>query len=141
MSWARVTLSLVVLLACFGTAGIGLPAEESVSIRTVLSNVDSYNLRQITLRGLVRRVQSVPPHQSAVGGPVLHACTFVLDDGTASIDVHVFIGCPVSELETAATKERTVEISALMHSNVESGKSGRTTYAEATAIQLLSPLP
>lgn len=137
MRWERITLSLVILVTCFGTTSTGLPAEESASIRTVLSNAESYNLRQITLRGRAREVQSVGPHASPKG-PVRHACTFVLDDGTASIDVHVFIGCPVSELEAAASKKSTVEISALMHSNVDGGKVGQTTYAEATEVRILT---
>ena len=140
MRWAKITLLLVILLACFSMTNTSLPAEESVSIRTVLSNAESYNLRQITLRGKAREVKHVSPYVSPKG-PVQHPCTFVLDDGTASIDVHVFIGCPVSELETAATKERTVEISALMHSNVENEKASRAPYAEATAVRILSSLP
>lgn len=99
-----------------------------VSIGTILNELDAYQSQTVTIQGTVRQVHRLPPF-IAHGGLLLTPCTFVLDDGTGTIEVQVARNCPLAELEVAAAKEGTFEVEARIQAMTSPG-----TYTRVEAV-------
>ena len=84
-------------------------AGEPIPIRKILSNLQSYQLHEITLQGTISQLKPLPPYIGRVGS-VFDACTFHLDDGTGSIEVHVSQGCVWPDLNIGASNGERVEV-------------------------------
>lgn len=108
-------------------------AGEPIPIRTILSNVQSYQLHEITLQGTISQLHPLPPYIGRVG-LVLNACTFHLDDGTSSIEVHVSQGCVWPDLKIGASNGERVEVQALLHVLSGTGKNPPPILANAISM-------
>jgi hypothetical protein len=82
--------------------------EEPLSIKTLLADPKSYDMRIVTLHGVVRQLKLFDPPFVFIGDGLRcrNAYTFRLDDGTASVVVGVRMNCqrqpPVIELDVVA---------------------------------------
>ena len=68
-------------------------ADEPVSIGEVIADPDSYHFRTIPLQGTVRQVTSLPPYSPGQDTTCYGAYTFMLEDGTGSIEISVLGIC------------------------------------------------
>ena len=80
----KVGLSPALLLLCAST----ILASEPVTIGAILASPETYYFREATLQGAARQVKPIGMFSGKCGN-VYDAYTFVLDDGTGSIDVDV----------------------------------------------------
>lgn len=81
--------------------------EEPLSIKTLLADPKSYDMRIVTLHGVVRQLKLLDsPFMFIDGVRCRNAYTFRLDDGTASVVVGVRMNCqrqpPVIEFDVVA---------------------------------------
>ena len=82
--------------------------EEPLPIKTLLADPKPYELHNVTLHGVVRKLKLLdPPFMSTLKGTrCRNAYTFRLDDGTASVVVGVRVNCqrqpPVIEFDVVA---------------------------------------
>lgn len=111
-------------------------AGEPITIRKILSNLQSYQLHEITLQGTSSQINPLPPYIGRVGS-VFDACTFHLDDGTGSIEVHVSKGCVWPDLKIGASNGERVEVQALLHVLNGSGKDPPSILANAIGMRRL----
>jgi len=97
-TWVRrsrlrsVLLLVFVLSECIlSTSG----ATEQLSIQTLLAQAPSYELQVVTLRGVIKDMQAMPPiPQMGSKCRLLYGhATFVLEDDTGSLPVGVFGSC------------------------------------------------
>ena len=96
-TWVRrsrlrsVLLLVFVLSACIlSTSG----ATEQLSIQTLLAQAPSYELRVVTLRGVIKDMQAMPPIPQMGKCRLLYGhATFVLEDDTGSLPVGVYGSC------------------------------------------------
>jgi hypothetical protein len=109
-------------------------AASPVPIDVVLGDLDAFHLRKVTVQGVVRDFHALPPYLGRTG-PVFDACIFTLDDGTASIPVHVVQGCPRADLPALNGKE--AEIQATLEVTIIKGHDRWTSYALAAGIKHL----
>ena len=86
-----VLLLVFVLSACIlSTSG----ATEPLSIHTVLAQASSYELQVVTLRGVIKDMQAMPPIPQMGKCRLLYGhATFVLEDDTGSLPVGVYGSC------------------------------------------------
>lgn len=111
-------------------------AGEPIPIRKILSNVQSYQLHEITLQGTISQLKPLPPYVGRAGS-VFDACTFHLDDGTGSIEVHVSQGCVWPDLKIGASNGERVEVKALLHVLSGTGKDPPPILANAIGMRRL----
>lgn len=64
-------------------------AEEAVTVQEILADPALFHLRQITLRGTVRNVQSLDPYEIPAGSTCYGGYLFSLEDDTAMLPVAV----------------------------------------------------
>jgi len=64
-------------------------ATEELSIQTVLARAPSLDLHIVQLRGVVRRMEVMPPLPAGRGCKIYGRATFILDDETGSLPVEV----------------------------------------------------
>ena len=79
-----------------------LLANDLTPIGAILSKAESYQLQQLSVGGIVSHVHPLSPYLGRLG-PVYGACTFMLDDGTGAIEVHVSQNCMISDLTTSSS--------------------------------------
>lgn len=85
---------IVVLLTIIGAdRAIQVWAEEPTGIQLILEEPRTYHLRHVTLRGIVRDVQSLAPYTVPNGENCYGAYLFRLEDGEATIPVAVLGIC------------------------------------------------
>lgn len=112
-------------------------AGEPIQIRKILSNSESYQLHEITLQGTISQLKPLPPYRTGKGALVFTACTFHLDDGTGSVEVHVYRGCVWPDLNIAASNGERVEVQAILHVLSGSGKDPPPILANAISMRRL----
>jgi len=128
LAWS-VSLSLF-LAASDSSAG------EPIPIRKILSNLQSYQLHELTRQGTISQLKPLPPYIGRVGS-VFDACTFHLDDGTGSIEVHVSQGCVWPDLNLGAFNGERVEVQALLHVLSGTGEGPPPILANAISMRRL----
>jgi hypothetical protein len=128
------------LLAVLFASGVELlPAEEPVSIASILADPDGYHLRVVLLHGTVREVQVIEPYQQSSGAACYGAYSFVLGDHTGAIDVTVLglCGVPVSRAPEVVVGDEVLveaEIQAPGHGGLLYGADRRPVPGEDGAI-------
>ena len=93
---------------------------EIISIQSVLAQASSYHLRSVTLEGVVRGIQVMPPIQASFvrggTGCVLYGqAIFSLDDGTTHIPVEVRGSCFPQAVEMLPKDGDRVRLTAIIH--------------------------
>ncbi len=128
-----VLLLVFVLSECIcSTSG----ATEQLSIQTLLAQAASYELRIVTLRGVIKDMQVKPPTLSNYKCSMLYGqATFILDDGTGSLPVDVLPSC-LPQAAAALPKEGdVVSVSAVIF--VQRTELPIRVRAQATEIRLV----
>jgi len=123
-----IKVSELVLLLCVTAAFAG----ELVPIAAALSNLEFYQLHEITIIGTISDLQPLQPYIGRLG-PVTGACIFNIDDGTGTMEVHVSTGCPWPDLNGAK-----VEVQAVLHVLPSDEKSRPRVIANATILRRLN---
>jgi hypothetical protein len=119
----------------FSTSG----ATEQLSIQTLLAQAPSYELRLVTLRGVIREMQAMPPIPAMAlkGCPVFYGqATFILEDDTGSLPVEVLAGCRPQAAATLLNDGEQVVLSAVIH--ISKGEMPMQVWAQASEIR---PIP
>ncbi|MGB3397584.1 MAG: hypothetical protein WBB60_14165, partial [Nitrospira sp.] len=87
------TSLLVTLVCCMMIVLVAdsrrVDAQEVVTVQDILTDPALFHLRQITLRGTVRNVQSLDPYEIPAGSTCYGGYLFTLEDDTASLPVAV----------------------------------------------------
>ena len=87
------TSLLVTLVCCMMIVLVAdsrrVDAQEIVTVQDILADPGLFHLRQITLRGTVRNVQSLDPYEIPAGSTCYGGYLFTLEDDTASLPVAV----------------------------------------------------
>ena len=136
----RSRLCSVLLLGCV-LSGYFLStsrATEQLSIQTLLAQAPSYELQIVTLRGVIREMQAMPPIPAMArkGCPVFYGqATFVLEDDTGSLPVEVLAGCRPQAIATLPNDGEQVVLSAVIY--ISKGEMPMRVWAQATAIRLV----
>ena len=79
--------SAVLLSLFLGLSLTTSRADEAIPIGKVLATLDSYHLQIIALQGTIQQLRLLPPNWAL--GRECYAATFLLHDGTGSIEVLV----------------------------------------------------
>jgi len=133
--WCSVLLVAVVLSECIlSTSG----ATEQLSIQTVLARAHSYQLHVVTLRGVIKDMQSSPPISMRSRCRLLYGhATFVLEDDTGSLLVGVFGSC-LPQADSLLPKDGDqVVLTAVIHVSSNPGELPVMVWALATDIRLV----
>ena len=144
--WKRrvsgVLLLTVILTTCMTAGYAGTP--EQVSIQTLLAQAPSYHLHIVTLQGVTRDLQVLPPIAFPQMRPSLKKpnlldgrATFTLDDGTGSLLVEVLGSFSPQALDTLPKNGDVVRMTATIH--LLNTDLPVRVQAVAGAIQILDP--
>ena len=111
-------------------------ASDLVPIGTILSSAESYHLRAVTLQGRARKVQTIEPYMDLDGCIQRDSYTFLLEDGTGSIEVDVRGPCasPSGTLISVSDGDRVV-VDALIHAFTKEDSNRVMVRAVAQRIQ------
>lgn len=110
---------------------------EQVSIQHLLAQAPSYDLHVVTLQGVTRDLQILPPLPLPKCGLVDGRATFTLDDGTGSIVVEVLGSCSRRVLDPLPKDGNVVRMSATIH--LLNTNLPFRVQAVADTIQVLEP--
>lgn len=113
-----ILLFTIALTRCMSIAYAGDP--EFISIQSLLAQAPSYHLRSVTLEGVVRGIQVMPPIPPSFvrggKGCVLYGqAIFSLDDGTTLLPVEVRGSCYPQVAEMLPKDGDTVRLTAIIH--------------------------
>jgi hypothetical protein len=138
----RVVL-LVAALGAMAMAGFAA-ADEPVPIGEVVADPDAYHFRLIALQGTVRQVTPLPPYAPGPDTACYGAYTFVLEDGTGSMEINVLgiCGKPVLRKPEVGEGETILLVAQILSPNrVTSASKGEVKRLRAVAntITHLSP--
>ena len=131
---SQVLLLTIVLTTCMTAWYAG--TLEQVSIQTLLAQAPSYDLHIVTLQGVTRDLQVLPPvpfKKCSLSG----RATFTLDDGTGSLLVEVLGNCSPQALDTLPKDGDVVRMTATIH--LLNTDLPVRVQAVADAIQILDP--
>ena len=111
-------------------------ATEQLSIQTLLAQAPSYELQIVTLRGVIKDMQAMPPIPMGSRCRLLYGhATFVLEDDTDSLPVSVYGSC-VPQVADFLTKDRDqVVLNAVIFTS--KGEVPVRVWAQATEIRLI----
>ncbi len=119
-------------------------AEEPTSIQQILEEPKTYHLRHVTMRGIVRDVQSLAPYTLANGDSCYGAYLFRLEEDEATLSVAVLgiCGKPVVRDPAVEDGDR-VEVSATIQAPSHGGtilsfKGPKTATDEETVVQAVA---
>lgn len=119
-------------------------AEEPTSIQQILEEPKTYHLRHVTMRGIVRDVQSLAPYTLANGDFCYGAYLFRLEEDEATLSVAVLgiCGKPVVRDPAVEDGDR-VEVSATIQAPSHGGtilsfKGPKTATDEETVVQAVA---
>ncbi|MBX3324588.1 MAG: hypothetical protein KF682_01680 [Nitrospira sp.] len=119
-------------------------AEEPTSIQQILEEPKTYHLRHVTMRGIVRDVQSLAPYTLTNGDLCYGAYLFRLEEDEATLSVAVLgiCGKPVvrdPEVEDGDRVEVSATIQAPSHGGtILSFKGPKTATDEETVVQAVA---
>lgn len=131
-----VIILLTIILTTYMIAGYaGTP--EQVSVQTLLAQAPSYDLHIVTLQGVTRDLQVLPPFSLPKCGLVNGRATFTLDDGTGSLLVEVLGSCSRQALDTLPKDGNLVRMTATIH--LLNTNLPFRVQAVADTIQVLEP--
>jgi hypothetical protein len=128
-----VLLLVFVLSECIlSTSG----ATEQLSIQTLLARAPSYELQVVTLRGVIKDMQAMPPIPMGSRCRLLYGhATFVLEDDTGSLPVGVYGSC-VPEVAAFLPKDGDqVVLNAVIFTS--KGEVPVRVWGQATEIRLI----
>jgi hypothetical protein len=114
-------------------------ATEQLSIQTLLAQAPSYEPQIVTLRGVIKDMQAMPPIPAMArkGCPVFYGqATFVLEDETGSLPVEVLAGCRPQAAATLLNDGEQVVLSAVIH--ISKGEMPMRVWAQASEVR---PIP
>ena len=98
------TSLLVTLVCCMMIVLVAdsrrVDAQEVVTVQDILTDPALFHLRQITLRGTVRNVQSLDPYEIPAGSTCYGGYLFTLEDDTADSEALTRL---INKLQGAAT--------------------------------------
>lgn len=116
---ARIVALLIVVLLTLGEL---VWAEEPIGIQQILEEPRLYHLRHVTLRGIVRDVQSLAPYTVPNGDNCYGAYLFRLEEDEATIPVAVLgiCGKPIVRDPEVEDGDR-VEVSATIQAPSQGG--------------------
>ena len=132
-----VLLLVFVLSACIrSTSG----ATEPLSIQTLLAQAPSYELQVVTLRGVIKDMQAMPPIPQMGPCRLLYGhATFVLEDDTGSLPVGVYGSCVPQVADFLPKDGDQVVLNAVIFTST--GEVPVRVWAQATEIRLIPDAP
>ena len=132
-----VLLLVFVLSACIrSTSG----ATEQLSIQTLLAQAPSYELQVVTLRGVIKDMQAMPPISMGSRCRLLYGhATFVLEDDTGSLPVGVYGSCVPQVADFLPKDGDQVVLNAVIFTST--GEVPVRVWAQATEIRLIPDAP
>jgi hypothetical protein len=128
-----VLLLVFILSECsLSTSG----ATEQLSIQTLIAQAPSYELRIVTLRGIIKDMRVMPPTPSNYKCSMLYGqATFILDDGTGSLPMDVLPSCLPQAAASLPKDGDQVVLNAVIH--ISYGELPVRVWAQATEIRLV----
>lgn len=138
-TWVRRSRLRSVLLLAFvlsecilSTSG----ATEQLSIQTLLAQAPSYELQVVTLRGVIKDMQAMPPIPQMGKCRLLYGhATFVLEDDTGSLPVGVYGSCVPQVADFLPKDGDQVVLNAVIFTS--KGEVPVRVWAQATEIRLI----
>lgn len=114
-------------------------SDQFVNIEKNLASPQWYQLHTVTLRGTVRNVQPYPPRFIYNCGWDMSSYTFVLDDGTGSMDIHVngLCGRPAIAIPIQSGDRVTVQAVISVFPEMQTGTDHQIVRATATRLMPL----
>ena len=98
-------MGLLVALALVAIGGLARADDEPVPIGEVVADPDAYHMHLIVLQGTVHRVTQLPPYSPVPDTTCYGAYTFMLEDGSGSIEISVLGFCGKPVLRTPEVRE------------------------------------
>ena len=129
-------LLLTIFLAIFMTS-VHTIAAEQLSIQTLLSQAPSYEHHDVTLQGVTRDMQVMPPLSLPNCSNRYRQATFTLDDGTGSLPVDVLGNCLPQAVAALPKDGDAVIVRAVIF--VVTRELPALVRAQATDIRILDP--
>lgn len=134
LGWCRVLVASIILAIASQVL-----ADDVVPIGVILSSSTSYNLRMVTVDGIVSDVKKYPPHSGVSGAPdipIYGSYVFVLADETGSIEVEV-LGSVQSGLVVPVIEGERVKVVAQIQTSSQNGLQ----YLVRAIAKLIQPVP
>lgn len=111
-------------------------ATEPLSIQTLLTQAPSYELQVVTLRGVIKDMQAMPPIPMGSRCRLLYGhATFVLEDDTGSLPVGVYGSCVPQAAASLPKDGNQVVLNAVIFTS--KGEVPVRVWAQATEIRLI----
>jgi hypothetical protein len=111
-------------------------ATEQLSIQTLLAQAPSYELQVVTLRGVIKDMQTMPPIAMGSRCRLLYGhATFVLEDDTGSLPVGVYGSCVPQVADFLPKDGDQVVLNAVIFTS--KGEVPVRVWAQATEIRLI----
>lgn len=138
-NWVRRSRLRSVLLLVFVLSTSVLStsrATEPLSIQTLLTQAPSYELQVVTLRGVIKDMQAMPPIPMGSRCRLLYGhATFVLEDDTGSLPVGVYGSCVPQAAASLPKDGNQVVLNAVIFTS--KGEVPVRVWAQATEIRLI----
>jgi hypothetical protein len=111
-------------------------ATEPLSIHTLLAQAPSYELQVVSLRGVIKDMQAMPPIPIGSKCRLLYGhATFVLEDDTGSLPVGVFGSCLPQAAASLPKDGDQVVLNAVIFTS--KGEVPVRVWGQATEIRLI----